>query len=576
MVRLLMMAQNNKKKNNGVNQLLTLTSTSIPYSLYPIYAKPPVIEKGERPTYTLDISHLIPRYVRKDLENYGINLDLPQAQVFIKFNRSKNLYEYNLVEPMLTEHSFNAYTTLLSEIERNLLSKSNYVELGKILTELGENDPELNVFIDDDMTELSKPYKKAMYYITRNLFGYNILTPLLLDTKLEDISINGINEPVYVYHQSYEYIPTNIIFEKRIELFDRKIEGDKLLDELVLRFISLTNKTISIANPIMDGILPSGDRIAATFRREVSTKGSSLVIRRFTESPITILDLINSNVLSSEVAAYLWYALDLRMPFMVIGVTGAGKTTLLGSLLNLVKESWKITTIEDIPELNIAQDNWVQLSARPVYGEMGKEVSLMDLLKLSLRYRPDMIVVGEIRGQEAYVLFQAISTGHGGATTFHAHDSKSAIARLINEPLNIPREWIPMMNLIINVRRIPLPVKGKIELRRRVFSIEEVVSVDDLRKTVRWDPADDRYITDYGSMEVLKQRAIEIGLTFDDVKYELERRTEFLKLLASSKQITNSKESYRLVKKYVIMYSGDPEGALKTVKKLNDNVMPKK
>ena len=539
---------------------------SIPTSLYPFYATS-VLTKSEKPAYEIDISSLIPKDIKKDLKENDIKLDIPKTKVFIKFNKEKNLYEYIMVEPVIGRKTFNIYMNLLSVIERNLLSKSKHIELGKILMEIAEEDSE--VFEDENMTTLSEPYKKAMYYVVRNLFGYNIITPLLFDTNLEDISINGINEPLYVYHKNYEYIPTNIILKRRIELFGMKIDGSKILDELVLRFTSLSNKTISIANPMIDGVLPAGDRVAATFRMEVSPKGSSLVIRRFPENPLTILDLINSNTLSPEVAAYLWYALDQRMPFMVIGLTGSGKTTLLGALLNLVKPSWKIITIEDIPEINIAQDNWIQLVARPVYGELGKEVSLMDLLKLSLRYRPDMIVVGEIRGEEAYVLFQAISTGHGGATTFHAYDSKSAIQRLLNEPLNIPREWIPTMNLIIDVRRMSLPSKNKVTLRRRIFAIDEVVSVDELRRTVSWDPKEDKHNIDYNSMVVLRRITAEIGIDFEQVKEELERRSEFLRLLASSKKLTSTKESYRLLKKYIIMYSGDPDVALKEARKLS-------
>ena len=547
---------------------------SLPVSLYPVYATA-IVEKNEKEIYEIDISNLIPKNVKKDLKEYGIKLEIPKAKVLIKFNKEKNLYEYNLAEPELGKASFNAYLTLVSEIERNLLSKARYIELGRILTELGEDDPE--VFEDEDMTELSLHYKKAMYYVIRNLFGYNILTPLLLDMKLEDISVNGLNEPIFVYHRNYEYIPTNIVFKKQMKIFNMKIEGDKILDELALRFISLSNKTISIANPITDGILPDGDRVAATFKTEVSPKGSSLVIRRLPENPLTILDLINSSVLSPEVAAYLWYAIDLRMPFMVIGLTGAGKTTILGSILNLVKESWKIVTIEDIPELNIAQDNWIQLTARPVFGGIGKEISLMDLLKLSLRYRPDIIVVGEIRGEEAYVLFQAISTGHGGATTFHAYDSRSAIQRLMNEPLNIPKEWIPMMNIMITVRRLSVPTKdGGIRLKRRVTAIEELVAVDDLRRTVKWEPSEDKHILDYNSMVILKQRAEEVGIDFEEVKAELDRRAQFLSLLASSKQIISSNESYKLVKKFIIMYSSDPQGAFEKVKKLSGHDQKKK
>ena len=210
-----------------------------------------------------------------------------------------------------------------------------------------------------------------------------------------------------------------------MNMFGRIIDGEQLIDELVLRFISLANKTISVATPIADGILPKGDRIAATFRREVSANGSSFVIRRFSESPITILDLINSKVLSPEAAAYLWYAIDMKLSFMVIGVTGAGKTTVMNAILNLVKESMKIVSIEDIPEIRLAQDNWVQLYARPAYGGLGKEVTLMDLLKLSLRYRPDIIVVGEIRGRKhmycsRLYLLDTVELQHSMPTTLKA------------------------------------------------------------------------------------------------------------------------------------------------------------
>jgi len=196
---------------------------------------------------------------------------------------------------------------------------------------------------------------------------------------------------------------------------------------------------------------------------------------------------------------------------------------------------------------------------------MGKEITLMDLLKLALRYRPDIIVVGEIRGEEAYVLFQAISTGHGGATTFHAYDSESAIKRLMNEPLNIPREWIPMMNIIVTVRRLPVYVGDKILLRRRAVAIDEIVSYNDLRRTVRWDPTTDTHIIDYEAMQVLRARTEEAGKNWDEVKAEIERRAEYLKLLASARPIVQSKESYKLLKKYIIKYSLRPAEAMREV-----------
>jgi len=560
----LQLSKNGKSESKTVTQIEEL---DLPYSLYPLFIPVQSIEGEVYAQYEIDLSHTIPDQIIQDFQDNKIELSIAKPNVFITYDEEKGIYKYNLIEPIMDINTFNIYLLLVSEIERSLLENVDYIPLGGILNNLSKKRTDLKVFQGKigELNVISTPFKVALYYLLRNMFGYNILTPLLFDTNIEDISVSGINLPIYVYHRQFEYTPTNIVLTKSMNLFGKIIDGEQLLDELVLRFISLANKTISVATPIADGILPKGDRIAATFRREVSMNGSSFVIRRFSESPITILDLINSKVLSPEAAAYLWYAIDMKMSFMVIGVTGAGKTTVLNAILNLVKESMKVVSIEDIPELRLAQDNWVQLYARPAYGGLGKEVSLMDLLKLSLRYRPDIIVVGEIRGEEAYVLFQAISTGHGGATTFHAYDSESAVKRLMNEPLNIPSEWIPMMNIIITVRRLPLYVGDKIVLRRRAVAIDEIVSYNDLRRSVRWDPNTDSHVLDYGSMVVLRARVEEAGKNFDDVKAELERRATYLKLLASARQIVQNKESYKLLKKYIIKYSLRPEEAMREV-----------
>ena len=545
---------------------------NLPVSLLPITANPEFLQiQGEiYSNYEIDITKIISPDIKEDFEKNSINLNIGNPQVYITYDDTKGTYKYNLIEPPLDIQKIKIYLTIIDEIERYLMIGTDKLELGKILLKISKEYRHLPIFSGEKagIKELSVDTKVALYYLIRNMFGYNVITPFLLDPKIEDISVSGLNLPVYVYHRDYEYTPTNLTFTDTVRIINATIDGAEVLDELVLRLISLANKTISLANPIADGMLPKGDRIAATFRREVSANGSSFVIRKFSESPVTILDLINGGVLSPEVAAYLWYAIDMKMSFMVIGVTGAGKTTVMTAILNLVKENWKIVSIEDIPEIKLAQDNWVQLYARPAYGEGGKEVSLMDLLKLSLRYRPDIIVVGEIRGQEAYVLFQAISTGHGGATTFHGHDSESAIRRLMNEPLNIPAEWIPMMNLLIVVRRLPVYVGDKVILRRRIVSVDEVVSYNDLRRTVRWSPANDMHIFDYESARVLRMRVEEAGKSHDEVRAELERRATYLKLLASVPSIVRSPESYKILKRYIIKYEIRPDEAMNEVQAL--------
>ncbi|MEM0262809.1 MAG: type II/IV secretion system ATPase subunit [Saccharolobus sp.] len=541
--------------------------TKLPITLYPITTIPEEVTSIIT-DYEVNILRMIPDDTKSNLIRNNIELVLPNPHVFITFDVQSGVYKYVLIEPPVNNTIFNIYLTLINEIERELLEESSTLDLAKIIFEINAKRPDLRIIQEKrgDISILSTNARVGLYYLLRNMFGYNVITALVGDSNIEDISISGLNNPIFVYHRNYEYVPTNIIFSKNMKVspqLDIEIDGEELLDQLVLRMLSITGKSISVAEPIQDGMLPNGDRIAATFRREVSANGSSIVIRRFAEKPITILDLINSGTLSADLAAYLWYAMDLRMSVMSIGVTGAGKTTLLNSVLNLVKESMKIVSIEDIPELRIAHSNWVQLYARPAYAGVGKEISLMDLLKLSLRYRPDIIVVGEIRGQEAFVLFQAISTGHGGATTFHAYNTDSAIKRLMNEPLNIPQEWIPMMNIVMTIRRLPVYIGEKIVLRRRVVAIDELVAWNDFRRVASWDPKSDSFIFNLDSAKVLRSRIEEAGLTLDDVKRELERRALFLKLLASTRDIIQSDESYKIVKNYIIKYSIKPEEALK-------------
>ncbi len=244
-------------------------------------------------------------------------------------------------------------------------------------------------------------WSKIGYYVERNLLGYGPLDPIFRDENIEDISCNGPRKPVYVWHRKYESLPTNIMFESEEEL-----------DEYVLKLAHMAGKHISVAYPILDAILPGGHRVAATFQKEVSTGGSTFTVRKFREDPITIIDMINFGTISPEIAAYFWLAMDYKMTSLILGVTGAGKTSTLNALANLLRPTYKVVTIEDTPELRLPQENWVQLVSRPSYlggGGIG-EITLFHLVKVSLRYRPDVIVVGEVRGEEAYVLFQAIAS----------------------------------------------------------------------------------------------------------------------------------------------------------------------
>ncbi|MEM1917026.1 MAG: type II/IV secretion system ATPase subunit, partial [Ignisphaera sp.] len=329
-----------------------------------------------------------------------------------------------------------------------------------------------------------------------------------------------------------------------------------------LKLAHMSGKHISVAYPVLDAILPGGHRLAATFRKEVSTSGSTFTIRKFSESPITIVDMISSKTLSPEIAAYFWLAMEHKMTTLIMGVTGAGKTSTLNALATLLRPTYKIVTIEDTPEIRIPHENWVQLVSRPSYiGSGVGEVSLFHLVKLSLRYRPDVIVVGEVRGEEAYVLFQAIATGHSGMTTLHAENIDAAVKRLTSEPMNIPPSYIPLVNIAMVIRRVQVrDERGRPRPGRRITNIWEVRDYENYIEIARWNPSEDVFDMDLKNSIVIKKISELTGQPYDVLIDEIERRRRVLEWL-----MIKNKSDYRSVATYVYRYYVAPESVLKEV-----------
>ncbi|MEM1525498.1 MAG: type II/IV secretion system ATPase subunit [Ignisphaera sp.] len=394
-------------------------------------------------------------------------------------------------------------------------------------------------------------WSKIMYYVDRDIIGYGILDPIFKDRHIEDISCNGPKKPVYVWHRKYESLPTNIEFLSEEEL-----------DEYILKLTHMAGKHISVAYPILDAILPGGHRLAATFRKEVSTAGSTFTIRKFSESPLTIVDMINYKTISPDIAAYFWLAMDYKMTTLILGVTGAGKTSTLNALATLLRPTYKIVTIEDTPELRLPHENWVQLVSRPSYiGSGVGEVSLFHLVKLSLRYRPDVIVVGEVRGEEAYVLFQAIATGHSGMTTLHAENVDAAAKRLTSPPMNIPPSYIPLVNIAMVIRRVQIrDEKGRPRPARRITNVWEVKDYENYLEVAKWNPAEDAFTIDL-SRSIVVDRVSELtGLSRNELIDEVEKRKQVLIWLAKK-----GLSDYRSVSTYVYRYYVEPKSVLKEV-----------
>lgn len=394
----------------------------------------------------------------------------------------------------------------------------------------------------------SLSWSKINYYIERDFLGYGVLDPIFRDRYIEDISCNGPGKPIYVWHRKYESLPTNVVFKNEEEL-----------DEYVLKLAHMAGKHISVAYPVLDAILPGGHRVAATYSKEVSTSGSSFTIRKFSESPITIADMINFGTISSELAAYFWLAMDYKMTTLILGVTGAGKTSTLNALATLLRPTYKVVTIEDTPELRLPLENWVQLVSRPSYLGGASEVSLYQLVRVSLRYRPDVIVVGEVRGDEAYVLFQSIATGHSGITTLHAESIDAAVKRLTSPPMNIPPSYIPLVNVALLIRRVTLvDEKGRLRPARKITNVWEVRDFGEYEEIGKWDPAKNRFTVRLDNSLVLSRVSELTGKTREELFEELVRRKMLLEWLVATRRTT-----YRDVATWIQKYYLDPVRTLR-------------
>ena len=361
---------------------------------------------------------------------------------------------------------------------------------------------------------------KILYHAERDLVGFGKIDPLMRDPNIEDISCDGVKKPVYVWHRNYESLQTNLEFP-----------DDEILDNTVVKLVHMAGKHVSTAFPIVDASLPGKHRLAVAYRREITPFGTAFTIRKFREDPYSIVDLINIGTFSEEMSAYFWMCLENRASIMVLGGTAAGKTTALNALACLIKPGSKIITIEETAELNLPHDNWVSLIARQSYGLGGSgvgEVALFDLVKTSMRHRPDIMIVGEVRGQEAYVLFQALATGHGGMCTMHAENLDSAVKRLTQKPMDISPAYIPLMNIVIPIQRVHLVKNNEKKAFRRVITVNEVADYEEYYTPCVWQPAQDNHLMEFDKSVLLSSIAERQGLSKKALIDEIERRRDVL------------------------------------------------
>ena len=434
-------------------------------------------------------------------------------------SNNKLLPQYDVLKQKYTAEE----KLLLGEIRENLVdlaisSGENFqVDEDKLLNDIknflfvrlsGENQN--NNITNEYLDTLSTKF-------LRDIIGYGQIDPLINDDELEEIMIIGIDKPVFVYHREYGMMKTNIEFKDSDELME-------LIDSIARQI----NRRIDQESPILDGRLRDGSRINATIP-PISADGPSLTIRKFKKDPLTVIDLIKSKTMSVELAAFFWLCFDglgvKSANAIISGGTSSGKTTTLNALSAFINPKERIITIEDTLELQIPHEHVIRMETKPANVENKGEFNMNDLVKNSLRQRPDRIIVGEVRAEEAITLFTALNTGHSGFGTLHSNDARETITRLTNAPMSVPKIMIQAIDFIIMQNRIYSPSGVSY---RRISEVAEVVGIEEgvvqLNKIFQWNPETDTIENIGVSSKTLSQIATLSGKSMSDINKEIEKR----------------------------------------------------
>ena len=492
----------------------------------------------------------IPRLSRPDDKtkvNVRYTLISPYASAHIYWDKKTSEMVYDVEEPILSEkekemlkrveNGMKEVINLNVVVEKNQDSLVNYIDktAKMIVDEMGLDVPE-------------KSYKKIFYYLFRDFIGLNQIEPLMRDYFIEDIECNGINTPIYIVHRLYRSLKTNIIFNSLEELAN-------FVEKLAQR----SNRYISYATPILDGTLPDGSRVNATYTTDITSKGPTFTIRKFTKIPWTPTQLISLNTLSPEMMAYFWLLIEYKCNILITGGTASGKTTLLNALSFFIPPESRVVSIEDTRELNLLRENWLPSVARSAIG-LGKfgEIDLYSLLKNSFRQNPDYVIVGEVRGQEAYVLFQGMASGHASISTIHADSVETVIKRLETPPIELSPTLLNILD-IFAVMSHALARKQETRRLREIVEIVDVSSKGDAKTNTPflWNPKEDKFYFKKDS-NVFDKIEKKYGVSKEKLTLEFNRRARLLMEMQKRKIF----DAY-IVQRIVNDYYKDPEGVLK-------------
>jgi len=493
----------------------------------------------------------------KDLKKINVTYPLlePFAYANIKWDEKEKSLIYYVIEPELSEEEKN----VLQRISEGLI---DLLEIG--LEKITETQAAIE-YLQTNVLKLLKEFGikltkvqflKLMYYIYRDFIGYNEIEPLMQDVFIEDISCDGVGLPIYIVHRKYGSLKTNVV-----------IKDPERLRDLIIKLAERAGRYVSYAEPILAGTLPDGSRVSATLASDVATHGPTFTIRKFGTKPFSPIEQIEMKTANAEMLAYLWFLVENGASMLIVGGVATGKTSFLNSLAMFIPPEAKIVSIEDTRELRLTHEHWVPGLARVGFGiplptgEKYGEVTLFDLLKESFRQNPDYVIVGEVRGKEAYVMFQGMASGHPSLSTFHAGSVETVIHRLTTPPINLSISLLDSLDCII----VMTHAKEKGKSARRVREIVEIIGVDLKTQKVeynivyRWNPEKDEFEKVNESIKAEKL-ALAKGMSKEEALREIERRKKILEWM-----LKNGIKDYLDVVKIINRYYKEKEELLKEI-----------
>ena len=448
----------------------------------------------------------------EELDRYWLNAPFSYASIL--YDESENQHQYQVVEPSLDAAEVQLLETVFDDVRNPLLYRETEGNPEQVLRE------ELQARLEDYGIEAdTNAFYRLFYYIWRRFRGFGKIDPLMHDPYVEDVSCDGYDLPLYVYHEDYQDIETNVRFPAEEEL-----------DSFVIRMAQQAGRHISVGNPVVETTLEDGSRAELALGEEVTPRGSAFTIRKYSDEPFTPIDLLEFGTYSLEQMAYLWLAIENNKNIIFAGGTASGKTTSMNAISMFIPPRSKLITIEDTRELALYHDNWLSSVTRERLDEAAN-VTMYDLLRSALRHRPEYILVGEVRGEEAITLFQAMNTGHTTLTTMHADSVQTVINRLENEPINVPRPMVQSLDVLC----VQVLARFGGERLRRGQTIAEIEGIDqrtgelDYSNAFEWRATDDTFRE--GNRNLLTEIREERGWSQSELLREMQRRRKFLKHL---------------------------------------------